>query len=206
MALAQARQSPRAALPFRAVNQRDKPGYDPGMQRHHLLPNQVLSARCFGHFFNEIGRGRVGFDDFRSNGLLLPASDACAVRIGLPLHRGPHREYNQMVLERVGQVEESWSALRLRAPEIALDEALLRLKLLQGALRKRLLEQGRKRLTLNRFDPLGREADFSQMDEMVEALWPATEPEINEAELGLILHSGGWEQKVARGGNSAFSF
>ena len=209
-ALAQARQSPRAALPFRAVNQRDKPGYDPGMQRHHLLPNQVLSARCFGHFFDEIGRGRVGFDDFRSNGLLLPASDACAVRIGLPLHRGPHREYNQMVLERVGQVEEGWSALRLRAPEIALDEALLRLKLLQGALRRRLLEQGRKRLTLNRFDPLGREADFSQMDEMVDALWPATEPAlntpINEAELALILPAGGRDRMRMRAGNSAFSF
>ena len=209
-ALAQARQSPRGALPFRAVNQRDKPGYDPGMQRHHLLPNQVLSARCFGHFFDEIGRGRVGFDDFRSNGLLLPASEPSAVRIGLPLHRGPHREYNQMVLERVGQVEESWSALRLRAPEIALDEALLRLKLLQGALRRRLLEQGRKRLTLNRFDPLGREADFSQMDEMVDALWPATEPvlntPVNEAELGLILHGGGREQRMARAGGSAFSF
>ena len=142
-ALAQARQSPRAALPFRAVNQRDKPGYDPGMQRHHLLPNQVLSARCFGHFFNEIG-------------------------------------------------------------------ALLRLKLLQGAVRRRLLEQGRKRLTLNRFDPLGREADFSQMDEMVDALWPATEPvlntPVNEAELGLILHGGGREQRRARAGGSAFSF
>ncbi len=200
-ALAMARQMPRAALPFRAVNQRHAPGYDPGMQRHHLLPRQVLSANCFGHLFDHIGRGRIGFDDFRSNGLLLPASDASAVRIGLPLHRGPHRQYNALVLERVGQVEASWSALRLRAPEIALDEALLRLRLLQAALRRRLLTPGRKPLSLNRFDPLGREVDFSQMDAMVDALWPATEPvteaplhaapphhsPVNHAELALIL-------------------
>ena len=177
-ALAQARKLPRASLPFRSVNQRDAPGYDPGIQRHHLLPRQVLSARCFGHLFEQIGRGRIGFDDFRSNGLLLPASDASAVRIGLPLHRGPHRQYNAMVLERVGQVEASWSALRLRAPEIALDEALMRLRLLQAALRRRLLDPGAKRFSLNRFDPLGREADFAQTDAMADALWPATEPAV----------------------------
>ena len=175
-ALAQARRLPRACLPFRAVNLRDTPGYDPGVQRHHLLPKQVLSARCFGHLFDQIGLCRIGFDDFRSNGLLLPASENAAIRIGLPLHRGPHNQYNALVLERVGQVEAGWSSLRLRAPEIALDEALMRLRLLQAALRRRLLDPGTKRLSLNRFDPLGREADFSHMDAMVEALWPATQP------------------------------
>ena len=224
-ALAQARRMPPTSLPFRAVNQRDTPGYDPGMQRHHLLPKQVLSARCFGHLFERIGRGRIGFDDFRSNGLLLPASDDSAVRIGLPMHRGPHRQYNAMVLERVGQVEASWSELRLRAPEIALDEALMRLRLLQAALRRRLLAPGIKRLSLNRFDPLGREADFSHMDAVVDALWPATEPAMadpkaelrgNAAELALIEPAQPHEteaeatlfgvQLAARAGRSAFAF
>ena len=194
-ALALARKMPRASLPFRSVNLRDAPGYDSGMQRHHLLPRQVLSAGCFGHMFDQIGRGRIGFDDFRSNGMLLPASDDSAVRIGLPLHRGPHRQYNALVLERVGQVEAGWSALRLRAPEIALDEALMRLGLLQAALRRRLLKPGRNRLSLNRFDPLGREADFAHLDAMVDALWPATETlaegqgaeaPVSHAELALI--------------------
>jgi hypothetical protein len=71
------------------------------MQRHHLLPIQLLSARCFGSLFERIGRDHVGFDDFRRNGLLLPATERSAVRIGLPLHRGPHRHYNEMVVERV---------------------------------------------------------------------------------------------------------
>ncbi len=174
-ALARARKLERTALPFRSVNRSEAPGYNPGMQRHHLLPRQLLSRRCFGPLLEEIGRGRVGFDDFRSNGLLLPASDSAALAIRLPLHRGPHRDYNAMVIERVGQVEASWSALRSRAPEIALDEALMRLRLLQGALRRRLLDPAGKPFTLNRHDPIGRAYDYAELDGMVEALWPATE-------------------------------
>lgn len=143
------------------------------MQRHHLLPRQLLSHNSFGPLFDAIGRDRVGFDDFRHNGLLLPASDDAAVRIGLPLHRGPHRTYNQMVSERIGQIEAAWSATRLRAPEVALDQALMRLGLLQRALRRRLLSE-RKRIRLNRHDPLGRGVDFSELDAMADALWADT--------------------------------
>ena len=165
---------PRPRLSFRAVNARGSIGYDPGFQRHHLLPRQLLQKRCFGALIDEIGRERIGFDDFRANGLLLPASDAAAVRIGLPLHRGPHRDYNAMVIERVGQVEERWSAVRRRAPEVALAEAVERLRLLQRALRRRLLDPPRKHFALNRHDPLGKGTDFAELDAMVDALWPAT--------------------------------
>lgn len=116
------------------MNRRDSAGYDPGLQRHHLLPRQVLQQRCFGPLFDWIGRDRVGFDDFRANGLLLPAREAAALRIGLPLHRGPHRDYNAMVLERIGEIEVQWAATRLRAPEIAQAEAARQLRALQGAL------------------------------------------------------------------------
>ncbi len=164
----------RAHLSFRAVNRSDAPDYNPGLQRHHLLPRQLLGQRCFGLLFTSIGRERIGFEDFRSNGLLLPASDAAALRFGLPLHRGPHRTYNAMVIERVGQVEQSWSNLRPKAPEIALEEALMRLTLLQRALRRRLLDPLRHRLALNRHDPLGTSADFAELDAMADALWGAT--------------------------------
>ena len=165
----------RDRLAFRAVNSRSAFDHDPGLQRHHLLPRQLLGQRCFGALFGEIGRDRVGFDDFRSNGLLLPARDDAALRLGLPLHRGPHRDYNEMVIERVGQVEGDWSALRTKAPEIALDQALMRLELLQRALRRRLLDPLRRRLSLNRHDPLGHATDFTELDAMAEALWGATE-------------------------------
>lgn len=143
------------------------------MQRHHLLPRQLLSARCFGRLFSRLDPQRVGIDDFRRNGLLLPGTDHAALRIGLPLHRGPHRDYNAMVFERVGRIEGDWAARRLRVPDQALEDALMRLALLQGALRRRLLADT-ARLRLNRGDPLGSGRDFAELDAMADLLWRET--------------------------------
>ena len=117
----------------------------------------------------------VGFDDFRRNGVLLPARDETAWRLGLPLHRGPHRDYNAMVSERVGQIEARWAAHRTCAPVSAGEEALFRLALLQRALRRRLLDPPGARLVLNRRDPLGAGFDFTELDAMVDALWGGTQ-------------------------------
>ena len=144
------------------------------MQRHHLLPRQLVGQPCFRAFVDAIGRDRLGFDDFRINGLLLPCDEAVASQVGLPLHRGPHRAYNQLVAERFGQIEWAWANRRLRAPEIALDEALMRIDLLQSALRKRLLLSRHKPIRLNQRDRLGQGLDFSELDAMAEALWAGT--------------------------------
>ncbi|MEQ1498055.1 MAG: AHH domain-containing protein [Novosphingobium sp.] len=133
--------------------------------------------------FRALGRERVDFEDFRRNGLLLPANDQAASRIGLPLHRGPHRDYNAMVIERVGAIEQGWAAQRFKAPEIALREAFQGLEHLQQALRRELLDQHR-RIRLNRKDPLGTGMDFSELDAMADLLWPATAlPETKDGEL-----------------------
>jgi hypothetical protein len=166
---------PRKRLPFRAVNRRGSPQHDPGLQRHHLLPRQLLGEACFEPLFDILGADRIGFDDFRLNGLLLPASEEGALRLALPLHRGPHRNYNQMVIERVGSVERQWSRQNLADPHGAAQMALMRLAVLQRALRRRLLDE-RKPLRLNRRDPLGRGIDFSDLDAMAEILWGATAP------------------------------
>lgn len=92
-------------ISFRSVNCPGTVGYDPGLQRHHLLPRQLLSQRCFGAMFETVGRAVVGFDDFRANGLLLPATETVTMRTGMPLHRGPHRRYNEVVIARVGRIE-----------------------------------------------------------------------------------------------------
>jgi A nuclease family of the HNH/ENDO VII superfamily with conserved AHH len=157
---------------FRSVNAPGTVKYDPGLQRHHLLPRQLLSQRCFGRMFAVVGRARIGFDDFRLNGLLLPATEGASLRTGMPLHRGPHHRYNEVVIARVGRIEAQWSLARRRNDEAALGEALFRLHLLQGALRRRLLAQ-RRRVVLNRKDPLGTGFDFSELDAMAEALWMA---------------------------------
>jgi A nuclease family of the HNH/ENDO VII superfamily with conserved AHH len=157
---------------FRSVNAPGTADYDPGLQRHHLLPCQLLSQRCFGRMFADVGRARIGFDDFRYNGLLLPATEGASLRTGMPLHRGPHYRYNEVVIARVGRIEAQWSLARRRNDEDALGEALFRLHLLQGALRRQLLAQ-RRRVVLNRRDPLGTGFDFSELDAMAEALWMA---------------------------------
>lgn len=163
----------RPAIPFRHVNRRGSETYDPGLQRHHILPRQLLGRRCFGAMFVAIGSAPVGFDDFRANGLLLPATEEATIRTGMPLHRGPHRRYNEMVIERVGRVEECWSRTRLINPQEAITEALMRLRLIQTALRRRLLSQ-RRRIILNRRDPLGTGFDFTELDAMAGELWDAT--------------------------------
>ncbi|NOW43901.1 hypothetical protein FHW96_000028 [Novosphingobium sp. SG751A] len=181
-ALAHFRHRVRPDLPFRVINQSGSPDYDPGLQRHHILPKQLLSQRCFGPMFDVIGRERVGFDDFRSNGLLLPAHDTAAIKLALPMHRGPHRDYSALVMERVGQVEARWSGIRGKAPEVAMVEAVQRLTLLQKALRRRLLRPQAKPMVLSRYDPMQRHVDFTELDAMVDMLWPETQ---ELADLGL---------------------
>lgn len=164
----------RRPLSFRAVNRNDLPGFQPGMQRHHLLPHQLLHQPCFAGLIGAIGYERLGYHDFRRNGLLLPATEKAAGSLGLPLHRGPHRAYNELVLERVGQIEERWSRYRRLAPQAALDEAVMRLDLLQSALRRRLLSVEQRPFLLNRNDPLGKGLDFAELDAMVDVLWASS--------------------------------
>lgn len=168
------RARPRAALPFRAVNVCGSPGYNAGLQRHHVLPRQMLDARGITDLIDGLGADTFGFHDFRRNGLLLPATDEAAVRMGLPLHRGPHQSYNELVIERMGQIEAGWQKRRRgRQGDRALVEALMRIDLLQRALRRRLLDPALwQRAPLHARDPA---LDFSHLDRMAEALWAATE-------------------------------
>lgn len=161
-----------SSIPFRAINRKGTRQYDPALQRHHLLPCQLLSLRCFSPLLDAVGRERIGFDDFRRNGLLLPAREEAVRRLALPLHRGPHRQYNTMVIDRVGRIERLWSRDRLTRGSRAHEEARFRLVLLQRGLRRRLLDD-REPLRLNRKDPLGSGRDFSSLDALAEQLWQA---------------------------------
>ncbi len=57
------------------------------MQRHHLLPFQIMTCQPLRCMIDGLDRRRVGFDDFRINGMLLPAHEECALVTSLPLHR-----------------------------------------------------------------------------------------------------------------------
>lgn len=162
----------RKALPFGSVNVAGHPDYAPGLQRHHLIPRQLLGSAALGRMISRIGTDRLGFHDFRRNGLLLPASEVTAQRIGLPLHRGPHRSYNELVMERAGQIEVRWALERAAGSPNADYEALMRFDLLQRALRRKLLDpHSWSRSPLNAHDPA---LEFGHLDAMAEILWSAT--------------------------------
>lgn len=163
----------RTDLSFRSVNVPGMAGYTPGLQRHHILPRQLLANPAVAGMLCSLGSNRIGFNDFRRNGLLLPSTEAGAARIGLPMHRGPHRHYNEMVLERVGQIATVWNKARHNMPEHADRDALGRMDRLQRALRLRLLDPRRwEGNLLSRHDPA---LDFSHLDRMADQLWTATE-------------------------------
>lgn len=84
---------------------------------------------------------------------------------------GGHRH---RFVERVGQIESSWAAMRDKDPQGAAIQAHMRLHLLQRALRRYLLDGQRRQLKLNRRDPVGAGVDFTELDAMVDALWGGT--------------------------------
>lgn len=102
--------------------------------------------------------------------MLLPACERAARRTLLPLHRGPHRRYNEMALDRLGAIEGWWS--RQRRTDAAQSEAVQRIVLLQKALRRRLLD-ARQPLRLNVNCPIGAGLDFALLDTMADRLWEA---------------------------------
>lgn len=164
----------RGALPFRQVNRPAAPGYRSDLQRHHLIPVQFRTNWPFSTLLAAMEGCAPGFDDFRTNGMLLPCEETAVLRTGLPLHRGPHHHYSQLVAERLGSIEASWQRdRRERGAAAALVTARWRIRLLQDALRKRLLKTTRP-ITLNRRDPRVAAVDYSKLDAMVEALWQAT--------------------------------
>ncbi|MFC3174844.1 AHH domain-containing protein [Novosphingobium bradum] len=139
------------------------------------MPRQLVGVPGLSRLFDRLGREAIGFDDFRRNGLLLPASEKAARILGLPLHRGPHRHYNRMVIDRVGLIERGWAGERRRDDEAALGTVAFRLRLLQNALRRRLLQPGPRRVVLNGRDPALADSAFAELDAMADLLWTEAE-------------------------------
>lgn len=162
-------------IPFSAVNRPGRPGHVAGLQRHHLIPRAIARQAAFAALLASLGRA-AGLDDFRRNGLLLPASEAGAVRMGLPLHRGPHRHYSAMARERLGTIEGRWTLERATLPLFALENARAAVKALQDDLRLALLSE-RAPVRLNRRDPRSPRDDYAVLDAMADALWGATQRE-----------------------------
>jgi hypothetical protein len=81
----------------------------------------------FQSFFEKSRTYGFDPDDFRVNGMHLPCREKIAAAFGLPLHRGPHPAYNQMVAERLAAIsllDECESRLQLMQFLRALREGL----------------------------------------------------------------------------------
>nr|WP_066556898.1 AHH domain-containing protein [Croceicoccus bisphenolivorans] len=150
------------------------PGFRKGWQKHHLLPRQFFSRRCLAAMLSSVGTAGLWFDDFNTNGALLPGSEAAAFEERLPLHRGPHKVYNELVFERVGAIEREWSHIRSRNEMRAAGMAIFRLRIVQRGLARWLRGDGQSRLVLNRRDPIGAGVNYGTLDAMADQLWGAT--------------------------------
>jgi hypothetical protein len=116
-------------IAFCRVNRRGQPDYRPNRQRHHLLPVALFRRKQFRQFFMDLMAVGFEFDDFPTNGVLLPTTEAETLRCGLPLHRGPHPRYNALILMRAENIRAAYARSRRRLWD-RLD-CLYRLRLLQ---------------------------------------------------------------------------
>lgn len=153
-------------IAFRRVNRRGQPDFRPACQRHHLLPLALLRRRQFRQFFADLAGIGFEFDDFPTNGALLPTTEAEALRMGRPLHRGPHPRYNALILDRM----ETIRADHARSGRRLWDRiaSLQRVRILQGAIARSLSGRNGFPVSLHRRDPMCRALDFRTIDEMID--------------------------------------
>lgn len=85
-------------LSFRDVKRRVR---IPGFHCHHLIPLEIIEKPAFRTLFRSMGELGADFDNFCQNGMYLPCTEENAAAFRLPLHRGPHPVYNQIVCERI---------------------------------------------------------------------------------------------------------
>lgn len=118
-----------------------------GFQRHHLIPVNLIMRPAFGSLFMSVAS--VGFDpqDFLTNGVWLPATELMAEATSLPLHRGPHRLYDQLVADGLNEILVDLISGRIDSSVVAYR----RISELQGMFRRALHHDAS--LMLNRNDP-----------------------------------------------------
>jgi hypothetical protein len=130
-------------------------------QRHHIIPVAVLNDLHFKCIFKMLEC--CGFDpcDFTSNGILLPCTEYAAIKYRLPLHRGPHKFYNELVSECVEIIFSQYDLHNVKQSQLA--EIAVKIEKLQHSL-KAMLRQENFNMQLCRRDPSRSAAEISQLD------------------------------------------
>ena len=138
-------------------------------QCHHLIPSETIFAACFRSFFKDLRHEGFRPHDFETNGIALPCTEGAACTTRLPLHRGPHPRYSEIVAQRVASIEH-----RYRTSGQSNFDANLRIRWLQKGLKKALSQ--RKLVPLNRRDPLRPAASFSYIDQTAQSISDLIDP------------------------------
>jgi A nuclease family of the HNH/ENDO VII superfamily with conserved AHH len=105
--------------------------------KHHLIPVAIFNSQAFQPLFSRIRC--IGFDpqDFATNGIWLPCTELMAIHTSLPLHRGPHPHYNDLVSECVAAV--SGTLFGNEIPPQNVIKTAKEIHRLQGRLRRELV-------------------------------------------------------------------
>ena len=150
---------------------RGAPSPQPGFQRHHLVPVALLRRSQMASMFEHLRVEGFALQHFGSNGLVLPASEAAALWLGHALHRGPHRSYNDVMAARVERIRVHFAVQAPIDLRMARRTAVMRLRLLQDAMRRALTDRYGGTFWLNRHDPMRLFADRPYLDEAIDRLF-----------------------------------
>lgn len=164
---------------FSKINRKDAADYNPHYQRHHLIPLQAASISGVRKPLDEMISGGFDFDNFETNGVLLPSDERVALKTGRALHRGPHPRYNELVITRLLLIIELSGQIENSIKRCAFFR--MRMALLQLVLRRTLLNATLPILRLHKRDPGLSSSAFRELDDCVDALyrttqWPRLKP------------------------------
>jgi hypothetical protein len=120
-----------------------------GFHRHHVIPLEIVEKPSFSVLFGHLRA--IGFDphDFGTNGMHLPCTEKMAIIFRLPMHRGSHPLYNEVVATRVAMIA-----------RLPVGDAYLGIRILQQELRRNL----RQHRTLQPLGITGSSIDFRTLE------------------------------------------
>ena len=135
-----------------------------GWHRYHLIPRDAMR-------YPDLARFLIGLPlplgDFDTNGMFLPALEKIARKERLPLHRGPHRHYNEIVLMALAaictQTPIDGSAYAWKLPLVRRLQEQLRRLLRSSASDIEIVLSGR--------DPFGPSANLVALDHRTDELF-----------------------------------
>lgn len=130
-----------------------------GYQRHHVIPVNIMRRRSFAQLFEVIAIAGFNPHCFLNNGYLLPATDEMSAETGLPLHRGPHRHYDDLIAECLDLIWLQVTTKQIPANPIAIMTCVSDL---QGRIRRSLGPNAWIRLNHN--DPRQIDSHFIHLD------------------------------------------